>query len=790
MFSRIIEHISLFSHIICNMKRPWRKIYLLFFLVPVFSAVTRAQDEPWYHGLPKKSSVPVTETDPVTESTGTSGTGANMDVIYHRIYWRINPDSTKYIKGFVQTNFKTIQANVSSISFDLRSVLIIDSVVFHNAQLPGANIVRAGNIVTLNLGTTLGIDVIDSFIVYYQGVPPSVSGSAQGYQRSTATTAGTYITTLSESYEDRDWWPCKADMQDKIDSMDIMVNVPWGTPTANDTFWVASNGRMIDSTISGNNRTFIFKSRYPIASYLVFVSVARYNRYYRSVNINGTEVPVVYNLLRGKTGTPTYATILTAMDRITPLVTAFSNKFSDYPFKNEKHGFYDGLLGAGGMEHQTMSGISSGSLTSLRTLAHELMHQWFGDNVTFASWNDLWLAEGFARYSEALAGELDPTLLLNPLSIRSTIKSSALGLSNVSAWIPNTSSGTSAQIWSSNYGSAIYERGCMIVSMLRSICGDQKFFQALSNYQTALAGKTATTDSLRNFFNAVLGKNISVFFDDYVGGSGSNNTILGGVGNPINTVNWNSPSANKLVLQMGTQTRSPGSNVTYFRGPIVLHVKGSLPGEDTTITFFDWGNGDLSYAGNGLSIPVKGNRLSYALSFTPTNIVYDDSARTLSTGNMVNTPGLDSYTWFGSVNTDWNNSGNWSGSTIPPDGADITIATIASNQPVLANDVVTGPLTINGNNTVIIGDHTLTLNNVVRNTGTLTGSSTSNLVVADAAGIINFNQSSAATRSLNLLRLNEGCTATLGTGLLELFGGLNLPKSSKLTVNSSDLIIH
>ncbi len=283
------------------------KIYIPFLLLIFFSAnYLLAQDDPYYHGLPKKNSVPLTETGPVTESTGTSGTGANIDVIYHRIYWRINPDSTKYIKGSVQTNFKTIQPNVSSISFDLRSILIIDSVVFRGAQIPGGNIVRAGHIVTLTLGVTLANDFIDSFIVYYQGVPPAASGSSQGYQKATSGTAGTYITSLSESYEDRDWWPCKADMQDKIDSMDIIVNVPWGTPTANDTFWVASNGRMIDSTINGNNRTFIFKSRYPIASYLVFVSVARYNRYYRSVNVSGTEIPVAYNLLRGKTATILY----------------------------------------------------------------------------------------------------------------------------------------------------------------------------------------------------------------------------------------------------------------------------------------------------------------------------------------------------------------------------------------------------------------------------------------------------------------------------------------------------
>ncbi|NOT52294.1 MAG: hypothetical protein HOP10_13570 [Chitinophagaceae bacterium] len=773
------------------MNRSWPKIYILLFFTVIFSANDLlAQDEPYYHGLPKKTSVAVTKTDPITESTGTSGTGANIDVIYHKVYWRISPDSTKYIKGFVQTNFKTIQNSVSSISFDLRNVLIIDSVVFRGAQLPGGSIVRSGNIVTLTLGATLTDNFIDSFIVYYQGIPPAASGASYGYQRPTSSTAGNYITTLSESYEDRDWWPCKADMQDKIDSMDIIVNVPWASPTAADTFWVATNGKLVDSTIAGTNRTFIFKTRYPIASYLVFVSVAKFNRYYRSVNISGTEVPVVYNLFRGKTTTQ-YNTILNAMDKMNTIITTFSNKFGDYPFKNEKHGYYDGLMGASGMEHQTMSGMATGSLSSLRTLTHELMHQWFGDNVTFATWNDLWLAEGFARYSESLAAELEPTLgFSSAYSIRNTIKTSALSLTTVSTWIPDANTGTSALIWGSNYGSAIYERGCMIVSMLRAICGDQKFFQALKNYQTSLAGKTATTDSLKNFFNAVLEKDISSFFNDYVGGSGSAATPVGGIGNPVNTVNWNSPSPNKLVVQMASQTTTSGSNVAYFNGPVVLHIRGALPANDTTISFFDWGGGDLSYAGNGLSIPVRGNRLSYYLSFTPTSVAYDDSARTLSTGSTVNVPGLDSYTWLGSINTDWNTAGNWSSSQLPPDGADITIATVASNQPVLQNDITTGPLTINESNTIIIGNNTLTLNNVLKNTGTLTGSPTSNLVIAGHAGTISFNQASAATRSLNLLSLNGGCSAILGTGILELYGGLNLPPSSILTVGSSNLIIH
>ncbi len=645
------------------------------------------------------------------QSTGTSGTGANINVLYHKIYWRINPDSAvKYIKGSVQTNFKTIQSNVSSISFDLRSGLIIDSIKFRNLVLPAANINHVNNVVTINLGVTLVNDFIDSLIIFYQGTPPAVSGAAQGYQKATSSTAGNYITTLSESYEDRDWWPCKHDMQDKIDSMDITINVPWAAPTAADTFWVACNGKMIDSTIIGNSRSFTFKNRYPIASYLVFVSVAKYDRHYHSVNISGTNVQVVYNLLKGKPAATT-TNILTAMDRMNLVIQAFSSKLSDYPFKNEKHGYYDGLLGAGGMEHQTFSGIATGSLTSTSTLAHELMHQWFGDNVTFATWNDLWLAEGFANYGEALAAELVPSLGQNPYSIRNGIKNSALS-SVVSAWIPDTNIPTSNLIWNSDYGGSVYVKGAMVVSMLRAIAGDTKFFQALSNYQTNLAGKSATSDSLKNYFNSILNRDISVFFNDYVGGSGNAASPVGGKGNPINIINWNTPQANKLVVQIASQTQSANANVIYYRGPVVLHIKGALASQDTTINFFDWGAGNLSYAGNGLSAPISGNLLSYDLSFTPTTVLYDDSARTLSTGSTV------FVSTIGAGGFSFNNTTAASANCIAPTTMAVTLGTTAVNgfaNPINITTVLgepTGTTVTFSNNPITPGGSTIvTLNN-------------------------------------------------------------------------------
>lgn len=701
--------------------------------------------------------------------TGFSGTGANMDVVYHRINWNINPNNaSKIVAGDVTTYFRTLVPNVSSISFDLNKTSFNNgslSVTWHGLPCT-VSFPASGSVNILNITLPSGIaaaGTLDSVVINYSGTPPAASGAAQGYQRSSYTDVNAatqfYTNSLSESYEDRDWWPCKADMQDKIDSMDINVTVPW---SGADTFWVATNGKLVDSAISGGNRTFKFKTRYPIASYLVCLTVAKFNRYYRSVQVGSTDIPVQYYLLGGKTASY-YTNAVTAMDRVNGVVQAFSNKISDYPFKLEKHGFYDGLVGASGMEHQTFSAIAPGSLTSLSTLNHELMHQWFGDNVTFATWNDLWLAEGFARYGESLAAELVPSLGLNFHTSRTSAKTSALA-STVSAWIPNASIVSSNAIWNSSYGSAVYQRGAMIVAMLRAMSGDTRFYQALRNYQTNLAGKSATTDSLKNYFNAVLGTDISEFFRDYVGGSGSAAAAVGGVGNPIYNIGWNSPVPNVLVLRVNSQAKSATSNVSYYTGPIA--VRATAPGRDTTIIMFDWNGDSLSYAGNGISRPIRKNLLAYRLSFTPTALIYDDSAKTLSTGTVTPDASFVGYVWNGSVSSNWNDAANWAACCgVPPDkDADVTIATTV-NDPILPSNISIRNLTLNATKSLSIGSNTLTITGLIDGTGTLTGSATSSLVISASAGTLNFTQTSAATRSLQSLTLEPGSRAVLGNNL-------------------------
>ena len=592
-------------------------------------------------------------------TTGFSGTGANINVDNYQIYWRINPDSALGIKGTVKIKFKTTAANVSQISFDLSSVFVIDQVIFKGVDVT-SGITTSGNTFSVPaVIATLGTR--DSITISYHGIPPLPAGQAAGYNLANDPLAGNNVNTLSESYEDRDWWPCKADMQDKADTIDISVNVPYRTnaliaANATDTFWVASNGTLIDSAIdlSGTqaqrNRTFKYINRYPMVSYLVCVGVARYTRFYRgTINIGGNNLPVVYYLYAGKTN---YNPILAAMDKATEALMLFSNKFGNYgftdPTKGGKHGFYEGLSPGGGMEHQTFSAIGTGSLTDVSILIHELMHQWFGDKVSFSTWNDLWLAEGFAEYAPSLAAETITGTGTTAYSFLNNIKSNALA-EQAPARIPASGIVSSNTIWSggntsTGYGSSVYNRGAMVLSMLRRLSGDTKYFNILKDYQTAatLQYKSATTDTLKKRFADTLGLNLDKFFFENVDSAGYPNYNIGyqyyGLGNK------------SLALRVLSQTRilggaAPDATVAkYFNNPVVIHVKGASAGNDTTIVFYDRGTTSgtsiMSKAGNGVD-PTSTSTLYYNLSFAPNSIVFDDSARTMSTGTMSVQTALD-----------------------------------------------------------------------------------------------------------------------------------------------------
>lgn len=555
-------------------------------------------------------------------------TGGNYDVKYYRLNLRINPDTSagKYIRGNATIYFTTTTANVTVVSFDLATALASDSVYYHGAKLAGANISRAtADLISITLPNIPVSGTLDSVTIYYKGIPPVTAGfsNGTGYVRSTHGASLNYVYTLSEPYSSYTWWPCKSFVvNDKADSADIIVS----TPT---TFKVASNGKLMYETVKGtNNLETYWKERYPISAYQVCLGVANYVQYPTvadTVVLSGTKMPV-YNLIFPETNT---TAAHTSLNRVPLMITTYSSLFGDYPFKNEKYGNYTFGFG-GGMEHNTFSGeSSSGVYTSAGNwdvLAHELAHQWWGASVTCASWHDISVNESFADFSEALLLEFAPSIASSvgttDLAWRKTKKANSLNATYQSQATYVTDTSTIITIFSPSV--YIYDRGGMIINMMRVLLGDTKFFQALKNYQADpdLKYGNAFIDDVRLQMENASGLNLTTFFNQWYYNTGYAK---------YSGATWNN-FGNTIVMKLPQTTQS--SALTHFDMPIPVRILGASAGQDTTVVIYDKNN-ELYYVNNGTLIKNwAGTSVQYNLSFTPTRVVFDSLSMVLASGTF------------------------------------------------------------------------------------------------------------------------------------------------------------
>lgn len=562
---------------------------------------------------------------PAQSTTGFSGTGDNIDVKYHRLEWDINPDNPIWVAGKITTYFVTTKDSVERITFDLNRLSYNNpnlQVYYHGSPV-STSFPQSGNrnILRIQLPAALAVNVLDSVTIQYAGTPPIPSGGPGGCFQKTIIGYSLFY-TLSESYEDRDWWPCKADMQDKIDSIDIIIKSPT-------KYTAAANGTLISETISGSTKTSVFKHRYPIASYQIGIAVSEYDKYDRgSVSIGGVDVPIMYYFLKGRN--PSEA-LLNQIDACKQQMVVFSELFGDYPFKNEKYGMYEFGFN-GGMEHNTFSGMSWSAYHSSWVVAHELVHQWFGDKVTMATWNHLWLSEGFASYGEVLAAERVSATGINPVSHRNAKKNEANSPAQrvYGCYIPEEHITSSGALWGSQYGKTVYTRGGMVVSMLRTLMGDERFFRACRNYlnDPELAYRSAVTSDLQRHLEAELdGFDLTGFFNSFVFGNGYPSY------SGDNAIQWQAVGTDRIRFRRTGQQKSAGSDVDYYHTVIPLRVRGN-GGKDTLIVLYDQGNKGVSIGGNGIR---RGNSPTpeVYLGFIPTSVSFDPEHLGLATGSTM-----------------------------------------------------------------------------------------------------------------------------------------------------------
>ena len=302
------------------------------------------------------------------------------------------------------------------------------------------------------------------------------------------------IWTMSSVFRARGWWPCKDVPSDKPDSIDVRVTVP-------SDLIAVSNGALRQTETIGNMTTYWWHEKYPIATYLVSVSIHPYEVIYDDyVYNNGTDTMQIH--FYGFQGN------YDANERINGLVkdmlTCYSGLFGEYPFVDEKYAQVDFLWG-GGMEHQTCTSYGSWSEV---LYAHEIGHQWWGDMITCDSFHHIWLNEGFASYAEALWFEW----AYPPFSASEYQMMYQLYLGPGTVYVEHPEY---EEIFDSGLS---YVKGSWVLHMLRHVVGDTEFFNILRTYYASALHQygTATTEGFQAVCEQVSGLDLEKFFHQWI----------------------------------------------------------------------------------------------------------------------------------------------------------------------------------------------------------------------------------------------------------------------------------
>lgn len=464
----------------------------------------------------------------------------NYDITYHELRFTVDPNVTNpYINGIVKTTFRAL-TDIDAVTFDMATELTVSSVTMNSTSLTFS---QSNYELNINLPSTVTTGNSATVVITYAGSPPQAEG---------AFTRGTHsgtpvIFTLSEPFGARDWWPCKQDLNDKIESFDMYITCP-------NTYIGVSNGLLQSSVTSGGFTTRHFKHNYPIPAYLISLNVTNYTTYNIQAGLGTVESPFfpINNYLYPESNT---ASNRSSIDNTVPIMNVFEQKFGPYPYRNEQYGHVQFGWG-GGMEHTTMS--SMGAWNSRSLIAHELGHQWFGNKVTCGTWKDIWLNEGLTEYSAGIVvEELDGDAAF--VAWKSGKINNITSQTSGAVYLTDDEATDVNRIFSSRLS---YNKGSMVTHMLRWVMGDAIFFQALQNYLNApnLAFGYAVTTDLKSQLETVHGSSLTEFFNDWIYGQGYPTYT-------VNAQNWGAGQAKITV----SQTQSNAS-VSFFEMPLEIRL--------------------------------------------------------------------------------------------------------------------------------------------------------------------------------------------------------------------------
>jgi aminopeptidase N len=315
------------------------------------------------------------------------------------------------------------------------------------------------------------------------------------------------IWSQGQDEDSRHWFPCYDYPNDKATS-EIFVTVP-------QKYFALSNGKLLKTSHDPRKKTktYHYLQSIPHVSYLITLVVGEFVEVKDAYN----GIPVLYYVHPSRKNDARRS-----FGNTPKMLKYFSEQIGvEYPYERYSQICVSDFI-FGGMENTTATTQTELTLHDKRAhldfssdplVAHELAHQWWGDLITCKDWSHGWLNEGFATYFEALWKEhhLGKEEFLYGLN------------QEAQSYFREDRERYRRPIVTKVYHEPIdlfdthlYEKGALVLHMLRFYLGDDLFFKALSHYCTKHRGESVETADLMKAIEEVTGRNVEQFFDQWI----------------------------------------------------------------------------------------------------------------------------------------------------------------------------------------------------------------------------------------------------------------------------------